>query len=46
VQYGALKGNDEHRLKDLEQDEARLKERVSDQALAISLLKGGEAGNW
>lgn len=44
--YGALKEDEAHRLKVLEQENARLKRIVADQALDISMLKDLTRGNF
>jgi putative transposase len=44
--YGALKEDEAHRLKALEQENARLKKIVADQALDISMLKEISRGNF
>lgn len=44
--YGALKEDEAHRLKTLEQENARLKRIVADQALDISMLKDLQKGKW
>jgi putative transposase len=44
--YGALKEDEAHRLKALEQENARLKRIVADQALDISMLKEVSRGNF
>lgn len=44
--YGALKEDEAHRLKALEQENARLKKIVADQALDISMLKEVARGNF
>ena len=46
IKYGALKENEAQRLKALEQENARLKRIVAEQALDISLLKDLQRGNW
>ena len=46
IRYGALKEDEAQRLKALEQENARLKKIVADQALDISLLKDLQRGNW
>ena len=46
LKYGALKENEAHRLKALEQENARLKKIVAEQALDISMLKDLERGKW
>ena len=45
-QYGGLKANHMKHLKHLEQENARLKKLVADQALDISLLKEVARGNF
>lgn len=45
-QYGGLQGNQVKRLKQLEQENSRLKKLVADQALDISLLKEVARGNF
>ena len=45
-QYGGLQGNHVKRLKQLEQENSRLKKLVADQALDISLLKEVARGNF
>jgi transposase-like protein len=46
IRYGALKDDEAHRLKALEQENARLKRIVADQALDISMLKDLQKGKW
>lgn len=46
LKYGALKEDEAHRLKALEQENARLKRIVAEQALDISMLKDLQRGNW
>ena len=46
LKYGALKEDEAHRLKALEQENARLKRIVAEQALDISMLKDLERGKW
>jgi len=46
IKYGALKEDEAQRLKALEQENARLKKIVAEQALDISLLKDLQRGNW
>jgi transposase-like protein len=46
LRYGALKEDEAQRLKALEQENARLKRIVAEQALDISLLKDLQRGNW
>ena len=45
-QYGGMKSGDAKRLKELEQENARLKRIVADQALDITMLKDLQQGNW
>jgi len=45
-QYGGMKGSDAKRLKELEQENARLKKLVAEQALANAMLKEVAEGNW
>jgi putative transposase len=44
--YGALKEDEAHRLKALEQENSRLKRIVAEQALDISMLKDLQRGNY
>lgn len=44
--YGALKEDEAHRLKLLEQENSRLKKIVAEQALDISMLKDLQRGKW
>jgi len=44
--YGALKEDEAHRLRALEQENARLKKIIAEQALDISMLKELNAGKW
>src|SRR5271154_1712892 len=44
IKYGALKGDEVQRLKALEQENARLKKIVAEQALDISMLKDLQRG--
>jgi putative transposase len=44
--YGALKEDEAHRLRALEQENVRLKKIVADQALDISMLKEAARGNF
>ncbi len=44
--HGALKEDEAQRLKALEQENARLKRIVAEQALDISMLKDVNRGNW
>ena len=46
TKYGALKEDEAHRLKALEQENSRLKRIVADQALDISMLKDLQKGKW
>jgi putative transposase len=46
LKYGALKEDEAHRLKSLEQENSRLKRIVAEQALDISMLKDLQKGNW
>lgn len=46
IKYGALKEDEAQRLKALEQENARLKKIVAEQALDISMLKDLQRGNW
>jgi putative transposase len=46
LRYGALKEDEAQRLKALEQENARLKRIVAEQAVDISLLKDLQRGNW
>src|SRR5262249_30741767 len=46
IRYGALKEDEAQRLKALEQENARLKKIVAEQALDISMLKDLQRGNW
>ena len=46
LKYGALKEDEAQRLKALEQENARLKRIVAEQALEISLMKDLQKGNW
>ena len=45
LKYGALKEDEAQRLKALEQENARLKRIVAEQALDISMLKDLQRGN-
>lgn len=45
-QYGGMKSGDAKRLKELEQENARLKRIVADQALDITMLKDLNEGKW
>ena len=46
TRYGALKEDEAKRLQLLEQENARLKRIVADQALDISMLKELNSGKW
>jgi transposase len=46
IRYGALKEKEAKRLQLLEQENARLKRIVADQALDISMLKDLQRGKW
>ena len=46
LRYGALKEDEAQRLKALEQENARLKKIVAEQALDIQMLKDLERGKW
>ena len=46
IKYGALKEDEAHRLKALEQENSRLKKIVAEQALDISMLKDLQSGKW
>jgi putative transposase len=46
IKYGALKEDEAQRLKALEQENARLKRIVAEQALNISMLKDLQRGKW
>ncbi len=46
TKYGALKEDEAQRLKALEQENARLKRIVAEQALDISMLKDLQKGKW
>ena len=45
-QYGGMKVKDAKRLKELEQENARLKKLVAEQALDIAMLKELNSGKW
>lgn len=45
-QYGGMKAEEAKRLTQLEQENARLKKLVADQALDIQMLKELTSGNW
>lgn len=46
IKYGALKEDEAHRLKALEQENGRLKKIVAEQALDISMLKELSRGKF
>jgi transposase-like protein len=46
TKFGALKEDEAHRLRALEQENARLKRIVAEQALDISMLKDLQRGNF
>ncbi len=46
TKYGALKEDEAHRLKALEQENARLKKIVADLTLDIDMLKDLQRGKW
>jgi transposase-like protein len=45
-QYGGMKSEEAKRLKQLEEENRRLKQIVADQALDIQMLKHVSSGNW
>jgi putative transposase len=45
-QYGGMKAEEAKRLTQLEQENARLKKLVADQALDTQMLKEISSGNW
>lgn len=45
-QYGGMKVKDAKRLKELKQENARLKKLVADQALDMTILKETLEGKW
>jgi len=45
-QYGGMKATDAKRLKELEQENARLKKLVAEQALDVAMLKEVAHGEW
>ena len=45
-QYGGMKAEEAKRLKELEDENKRLKQLVADQALDIQMLKHVAEGNW
>lgn len=46
TQYGGMKSEEAKRLKQLEDENVRLKRLVADQALDIQMLKHVASGNW
>jgi putative transposase len=46
AQYGGMKAEEAKRLKELEDENKRLKEIVAEQALDIRMLKHVAEGNW
>jgi putative transposase len=46
TQYGGMKAEEARRLKELEDENRRLKHIVADQALDIQMLKHITEGNW
>lgn len=46
AQYGGMKSEEAKRLKELEDENRRLKQLVADQALDIQMLKHVASGNW
>jgi len=45
-QYGGMKSEEAKRLKQLEEENRRLKQIVADQALDLQMLKHINSGNW
>ena len=45
-QYGGMKANEAKRLKELEQENVRLKKLVAEQALDNAMLKELNSGKW
>jgi putative transposase len=45
-QYGGMKSEEAKRLKELEEENGRLKHIVAEQALDIRMLKHVAGGNW
>ncbi len=45
-QYGGMKANEAKRLKELERENARLKQLVAEQALDNAMLKELNSGKW
>lgn len=46
AQYGGMKAEEAKRLKELSDENRRLKQLVADQALDIQMLKHVASGNW
>ena len=46
TKYGGMKASEAKRLKELEDENRRLKEIVADQQLDIKMLKHLQEGNW
>ena len=46
AQYGGMKSEEAKRLKELADENRRLKQLVADQALDIQMLKHVASGNW
>jgi putative transposase len=46
AQYGGMQASEAKRLKELEDENKRLKEIVADQQLDIKMLKHLQEGNW
>lgn len=46
AQYGGMKAEEAKRLKELEDENRRLKQIVADQALDIQMLRHLQEGNW
>ena len=45
-QYGGMKSSEARRLKEVEEENRRLKQIVAEQALDIQMLKHVSSGNW
>jgi hypothetical protein len=45
-QYGGMKAEEAKRLKELDEENKRLKQIVADQALDIQMLRHVSEGNW